>query len=154
MTQRISKALTFAVFAASLLSAQNTQTPPTTAQIVANLVARLTTLLTLTSTQQTQATTIFTTEQTALAALRTSIQTAQTALTTAIKANDQAGIATQATAIGNATTQEVEAQAKADAAFYLILTPEQQTKYNELKSGVGGFGGPGFGGPGPGGRGH
>jgi Spy/CpxP family protein refolding chaperone len=111
-------------------------------------------LLTLTTAQQAQATTIYTTEQTALSGLNTSRQTAQTALQTAIKANDLTGIMTQATQIGSLTTQQVEDQAKAEAALYAILTTDQQTKYNQLHSvGLGGRGGPGrggFGGPGPG----
>ena len=130
-----------------LALAQNS--PPTTAQIVANQVARLTKLLDLTSTQQASATTIFTTEQTALATLRTNMQTARTALQTAIKSDDTATIGTEATQIGTLTGQEVLAQATASGAFYAILTPEQQSKYETLGP-LGGPGGPGgFGGPGP-----
>ena len=128
-------------------------TPPTVAQIVANQVARLSKLLDLTSTQQASATPIFTTEQTALSTLRTSTQTARTALQTAITSNDTASIATASTQIGALTGQEVLAQATASAAFYAILTADQQTKYETLgplgggPGGPGGFGGPG--GPGP-----
>lgn len=128
-------------------------TPPTVAQIVANQVARLSKLLDLTSTQQASATTIFTTEQTALSTLRTSTQTARTALQTAITSNDTASIGTASTQIGALTGQEVLAQATASAAFYAILTTDQQTKYETLgplgggPGGPGGFGGPG--GPGP-----
>jgi Spy/CpxP family protein refolding chaperone len=152
MKIRIVTILLLTTFSASLVFGQTSSTTaPTTAQIVANLVQRLTALLTLTTTQQTQATTIFTTEQTALSPLNTSMQTARTALQTAIKTNDLTGIITQATQIGNLTTQQVEAQAKAEAAFYAILTTDQQTKYNQLHSvGIGGRGGlgGGFGGPG------
>lgn len=127
-----------------------TRTPPDPAQMIANRVARLTTLLTLTTDQQTAATAIFTTEQTAVSALMASMQSARTALHTAVQSNDLAGITAAATQIGALTTQQIEAQAKADAAFYALLTPDQQTKYNELRSG--GFGHPGHGGPGgPGG---
>jgi Spy/CpxP family protein refolding chaperone len=156
MKKRIVTILVFATLSASLVFGQAsnaTPTAPTTAQIVANLVQRLTALLTLTTAQQTQATTIYTTEQTALSTLNTSMQTARTALQTAIKANDLTGIITQATQIGNLTTQQVEDQAKAEAAFYAILTADQQTKYNQLHSvGLGGRGGAGggFGGRGPG----
>jgi Spy/CpxP family protein refolding chaperone len=138
-------------FSTVLVRAQSTATPPTAAQIVANQVARLTKLLDLTSAEQTSATTIFTTEQTALAALRTSMQTARTALKTAITSNDTATIATDAAQIGTLTGQEVAAQATASAAFYAILTADQQTKYETLGplgGGPGGRGGPG-GGPGP-----
>jgi Spy/CpxP family protein refolding chaperone len=156
MKKRIVTVLVFTSLSVSLVFGQatgTTPTAPTVAQIVANLVQRLTVLLTLTTTQQTQATTIYTTEQTALSALNTSTQTAQTALQTAIKANDLTGIITQATQIGNLTTQQVEDQAKAEAAFYAILTTDQQTKYSQLHSvGLGGRGAPGggFGGRGPG----
>jgi Spy/CpxP family protein refolding chaperone len=128
-------------------------TPPTVAQMVAHQVARLTKLLDLTSTQQASATTIFTTEQTALSTLRTSTQTARTALQTAITSNDAANIGIASTQIGNLTGQEVLAQATASAAFYAILTADQQTKYETLgplgggPGGPGGLGGPG--GPGP-----
>jgi Spy/CpxP family protein refolding chaperone len=115
-------------------------------------VARLTTILNLTSAQQTQATTIFTTEQIALSGLRNGMQTAHATLQTAIQNNDAGSITTQATQIGTLTTQEVEARAAAQAAFYALLTADQQTKYKQLMSaGPGGPGGPqGFGRPGPG----
>lgn len=122
-------------------------TPPTPAQMVANQVARLTTLLDLTSTQQASATAIFTTEQTALASVRTSMQTARTALQTAIKSDDANAIATQSGQIGSLNGQEVLAQATASAALYAILTADQQVKYNTLGPLGGGPGGPG--GPGP-----
>jgi Spy/CpxP family protein refolding chaperone len=156
MKKRIVTVLAFTTLSASVVFGQASNvppTPPTTAQIVANLVQRLTALLTLTTAQQAQATTIYTTEQTALSSLNTTFETAQTALQTATKANDLTGIVTQATQIGNLTTQQVEDQAKAEAAFYAILTADQQTKYNQLHSlGLGGRGGPGrgLGGPGPG----
>jgi Spy/CpxP family protein refolding chaperone len=153
MKKRIITVFVFTTLSASLVFGQRsnaTPAAPTAAQTVANLVQRLTALLTLTTAQQTQATTIYTTQQTALSALRTGMQTAQTALQTAIKANDLTGILTQATQIGNLTTQQVEAQAKAEAAFYAILTADQQTKYDQLHSvGIGGRGGPGGGGFGP-----
>jgi Spy/CpxP family protein refolding chaperone len=157
MTKRILATFAFATLSATYLCAQTsgtTATQPTPAQIVANRVARLTTLLTLTTTQQTQATTIFTNEQTALSGIPTSMQTARTALQTAVEKNDITGITTQATQIGSLTTQELEIQAKADAAFYAILTADQQTKYNQLQGpGLVGPGGGqrGFGGFGPGG---
>src|SRR5215475_7161772 len=109
MKKRILIAVASTALSAPFLFAQGagtgttTTTQPTAAQIVANRVARLTTLLTLTSTQQTEATTIFTTEQTALTALQTSFQAARTALQTAIQKNDLNGINTQASQIGSLT---------------------------------------------------
>jgi Spy/CpxP family protein refolding chaperone len=144
-------AITFTISSLLLVSAvfaQGTRTAPTPAQIVANRVARLTTLLTLTTAQQTQATTIFTNEITAISQLQTSMQTVRTALQTAVEKNDVAGITTQASAIGSLTTQEVQSRSTADAAFYAILTADQVAKYEQIEArGPRGFGGPGFGGP-------
>lgn len=127
-----------------------THTPPTTAQMVANQVTRLTKLLDLTPAQQTSATEYFTTEETALATVRTSMRTARTAIEADIKSGNKADIATQATTIGALTTTEVAARATADAEFYAILSQDQQTKYETLGRGGPGFGGPGGpGGPGP-----
>jgi len=150
MQNRILATTALMAFASMLANAQNpTHTPPTPAQIVANQVARLTKLLDLNSTQQASATTIFTTEETALATIRTNMHTARTALQADIKSGNAVDITTQATTIGGLTTQEVEAQGTADAAFYAILTADQQSKYESLGP-RGGFGGPGGpGGPGP-----
>jgi Spy/CpxP family protein refolding chaperone len=144
------------LFSASFCAAQTTTTgsAPTIATIVAHQVERLTVLLTLTAAQQTSATTFFTTEQTALAAIQTSLETAQTALETAVEANSPGGITTAATQIGTLTTQQFEAVGTANAAFYAILTADQQTKYKQLLGGGylnGGFpgGGPGHGPGGP-----
>ena len=105
-----------------------TTNPPDVATIVAREVSFLSSLLTLTTGQQTQATTIFTTALTSIQTLQTNITTARTALATAVKANDTAGINTQSAAIGTAEGQIVALQAKADAAFYALLTADQKTK--------------------------
>ena len=106
--------------------------PPDVATIVAREVSFLTTLLTLTTGQQTQATTIFTNALNSITPLETNITTAQTALSTAIKANDTPGITTQSTAIGTNQGQITLIQAKADAAFYALLTADQKTKLATL----------------------
>jgi Spy/CpxP family protein refolding chaperone len=153
------RGIALSVIAAALLPAQTTTTTngPTVAQIVANKVAHLTKLLTLTTDQVTQATTIFTTEETALQALRTSVQTAQAALKTAVEANSATGITAAATQLGTLDSQSIEARATGDAAFYAILTSAQQTIFNEVPKGgpggpPGGFGGGPGRGPGPGPR--
>jgi Spy/CpxP family protein refolding chaperone len=129
------------------------QTGPSITDMVANRVAHLTKLLTLTTAQAAQATSLFTTEESTISTLRTSLQTAQTALKTAVEANSASGITAAATQIGSLDTQIVEARATADAAFYAMLTTAQQTIYNELPEGGPGFGPPGGpgGGRGPGG---
>jgi Spy/CpxP family protein refolding chaperone len=81
------------------------------------------------------------------------MRTAHEALKTAVEANDTATITAQAAQIGELTAQEVSARATAEAAFYAILTGDQQTKFKQLRGGPGGFGGHGPGGHGPGGPG-
>ena len=81
--------------------------PPDVATIVARQVNVLTRLLTLTTGQATQATTIFTTALNAITPIDTQITTARTALDAAIKTNTTATINTQATAIGTLQGQIV-----------------------------------------------
>jgi hypothetical protein len=97
-------------------------------------VTVLTSLLTLTTAQATQATTIFTNELNSIITLDATIVTAQTALATAVKANDITGINSQSAAIGTAQGQILALEAKADAAFYLLLTSAQQTTLNTIDS--------------------
>ena len=111
--------------------------PPDAATIVSREVSFLTSLLTLTTGQQTQATTIFTGALNSITPLQTTITTARTALVTAVKANDNTGITTQSTAIGNAEGQIVAIQAKADAAFYALLTADQKTRLTSADSDFG-----------------
>jgi len=144
--RRLISAFIFLTLAVPFLFAQQSHTPPTPTQQVANRVARLTTLLMLSSGQQAEATGIFNTEQTALSSVASSIKTARTALQTAVQGNDTAGISTAAGAIGTLTTTEVTAQATANAAFWAILSPTQQTQYKTL-GGPGGYGGGGGFGP-------
>lgn len=121
-------------------------TPPDPATMAQHQVERLTTLLNLTTAQASQATTIFTNAATAAAALQTALHTDHTSLQAAIKSNAATTIDQLTTAIGALQGQILSVQSKADAAFYAILTSDQQTKLDSL----GGFGRGGFG-PGPGG---
>ena len=105
-------------------------------------VQHLTQWLSLNASQQTQATTIFTTEQTANQPIMASLKTARTSLTAAIKSNSPTDIATISSQIGNLEGQMTQNAATANAAFYAILTPDQQAKYPV----DGSFGGRGFGG--------
>lgn len=143
------------VFAAALFAQHpfgtlTSSTPPDPATIVANQVARLTTLLSLTTAQQAQATTIFTNALTAITPLQTTINTDHTSLATAVKSNATGTIDQLASAIGTAEGQILSIQNKADAAFYAILTTDQQTKLSQRPF----FGGAGYGGGGPGFGGH
>lgn len=146
--------IAFAMFSSTLMNAQTAEvapTRPTAASMIAREVSRYTTLLTLNSGQQSQATTILNTEHSAMAAVRTNMRTAQKALRTAVESNDTAGISAAATQIGTLTAQEAQAHATAQAAFFAMLSPTQQAAYKQL--GPMQRGGPegmhrGFGGPG------
>ena len=126
-------------------------TPPDPTTMIQNKVARLTTLLTLTTAQQTQATTIFTNAFTSSQSVMTSLQTDQQSLSDAVKANNSATIDQVAGTIGTLQGQLAAINAKANAAFYAILTADQQAKFDALPHGGPGFGPPGGGPGGPGG---
>jgi hypothetical protein len=119
---------------------------PDPATMVQNQVDRLTKLLSLSSSQVTEATTIFTNALTAVTPLQTTLNTDWQSLQTAVKGNAVSTIDQLSTSIGTLTGQITDIQNRADAAFYAILTSTQQATL----SSSGGFGAPG-GGPGPGG---
>lgn len=121
------------------------QTAPTAAQMAQMIVQRYSMVLGLSSTQGEEAVTIFTTEETTEATIRTAEQTAEKSLLTAIEGNDSSTIATVAATLGGLRGQEIHAQATAEAAFYAILTTEQQTRFAQVleQSGSDLGGGPG-----------
>jgi Spy/CpxP family protein refolding chaperone len=123
--------------------------PPDPAALVANQVARLTTQLSLTAAQATQATTIFTNAQSAAAPLRTSLNTNHESMRTAVKNNAISTIDQLAATSGLLTGQLEAIQNKANAAFFAILTADQQAKFDLGPGGFGGPGGRGRGGPPP-----
>jgi Spy/CpxP family protein refolding chaperone len=129
-------------FAQSSGSTTAAPTTPTRGNGIQHRISFLTTLLTLTTAQQQQATTIFTAAATAAGPVHSSMKTARESLQTSITGNDAATIDTTAATIGSLTTQLTSIESKASAAFYQILTPEQQTKLTQFESqGHGGLGG-------------
>ncbi len=122
----------------------NGGTPPDPATMLQNRIQFLTTMLSLTDSQVQQATQIFTDEMNAEQPIQTSLKTDRQSLDTAVKANDQTTIDKVSADIGTLTGQLTALHAKAEAAFWAILTSDQQAKYDTLH----GPGGPG-GGPGP-----
>jgi LTXXQ motif family protein len=105
-------------------------------------VATMTTLLSLSSGQQAQATSTYTAAHTAQTAIQSSMHTAQKALAAAVKANDVASIDTLTAQIGSYHAQSLSIQSKAEASFYSNLSSDQKTKYDTLHHGFGGPGGP------------
>lgn len=93
-------------------------------------VQMLSKTLELSEAQATKAKAIFSEAEAAAAASRTALSEARTSLAAAIKTNATAAIDQLSRDIGTATAQTTAVDAKANAAFYALLTPEQQTKYD------------------------
>ena len=138
--------LSAVIFAQRPFGEMTSSTPPDPATIVAHRVDRLTKLLSLSTTQASQATTIFTNALTAITPLETTLRTDRQSIAAAVKSNDTATIDSLSATIGSLTGQIVAIQNKADAAFYAILTASQQTTLSQSK-GFGGRGRQWFGGP-------
>jgi Spy/CpxP family protein refolding chaperone len=119
------------------------------AAMIDHRVNTMSTVLTLNASQQTQVRTILTNEATAESGFRTSMKAAHTTLKTAIQSNDAASIEQISSTIGTITAQSTASHAKAQAAIYALLNPEQQTKAAQVPELLGGPGGPGGFGHGP-----
>jgi Spy/CpxP family protein refolding chaperone len=122
----------FVILAGLALHAQGPHQPLDPAQMVQHRVDFLTNKLDLSPAQQQQATTIFTNEISLAKSQHDQMRTAHQGLQTAIKNNDPAGIEQSAQTIGSLTSQSISAHAKAEAAFYQTLNPDQQSKFNEM----------------------
>ena len=119
-------ALTFTAALATIMLAQTPPAPPSPADRAQHHLKFLTTMLSLTATQQQQATTIFNNEAAAEATVHESMKAAHDTLQDAVKITST--------------------HAKAEAAFYQTLTADQQVKFAQLHER-----GPRGGGPFPGG---
>lgn len=126
--------LALAFAAASIVMAEAPADTHNPADRVQHRVNFMTKLLALTPAQQQQATTIFTNAATSLQGLHGGMRTSHQNLKQAIQSNDTAAIDQNAAAIGNAMAQGIAVRAKAQAAFYQILTPDQQSKLSQFAS--------------------
>jgi Spy/CpxP family protein refolding chaperone len=120
------------------------------AQMIEHRITKMNAVLTLNSAQQSQIRTILTNQETVEQGFRTSMHAAHANLKTAIQNDDAASIETLSQQLGAVTGQSIAAHAKAEAAIYAALSPEQQTKAAQVPELLGEGGGPG----GPGGWGH
>jgi Spy/CpxP family protein refolding chaperone len=129
------------VFATPALFAQTADTAPAgpsesarSAKMVQHRVNYLTTVLSLTAAQQAQVTSILTNAVANHSTTTTSMKTARTNLQNAIHSNDTAAMEQAANSISTLIAQKTLARAKAEAAIYQALTPEQQTKMSQLEN--------------------
>jgi Spy/CpxP family protein refolding chaperone len=139
---------TFAQAASTDAQAAQTQTAPSQTQadagqqssarraqfeqrMIQKRVAKMTALLTLTPSQQTQVTSILT-NAVGSRADRGSMKQVRAQMRTAIEANDTATIEQTSNTIGNIAAQNAAARAKTAAAIYQILTPDQKAKAAQL----------------------
>ncbi|HKD78208.1 MAG TPA: periplasmic heavy metal sensor [Candidatus Angelobacter sp.] len=146
MRTTLLKVITFVVLAGALAVAQRGN-PPDPAQMVQHHVDFLTQHLSLTQQQQQQATSIYTEEANNSKSLRSQLRTAHQNLQEAIQKNNLGAIEQESNTIGNLMGQMTMAHAKADAALFQTLSPEQQTKLTQMQShhgrGMRGHGWPG-----------
>src|SRR6476469_502505 len=133
MRTNLLKVTAFLALASVFAMAQHGN-PPDPAKMAQHHIDFLTKQLSLTPQQQQQATTIFSEVSNNAKGVHEQMRAAHDSLKAAIQNNDAAGIEQAANTIGSLTTQMTVAHAKGQAAFYQTLTPDQQTKMNELES--------------------
>jgi Spy/CpxP family protein refolding chaperone len=109
-------------------------TIPHSAHKQAKYISFLTTLLSLTPNQQTEAASIFAAADTSHAEAKASMKAARQNLGTAVKTNDSGSISRTVAAIGKLAAQQHSVGANANAAFYQILTAAQQATLNQFRS--------------------
>lgn len=105
---------------------------PKNATKQAKYINSLTVLLSLTPAQQQQAAAIFTNASGTRATVHTNLKAARKALSGAVQNNDSGAIAQASAAVGSLMGQYVSNGALANAAFFQILTSDQQTKLSQL----------------------
>ncbi len=115
-------------------------TPPDPQAMIQMRVNFLASRLNLTDAQKTQATTIFTNAYNAGQSVRSSLQSNQQSMLNAVKKNDTAMIDQLAVTEGTLHGQLTAIQMKAEAAFYAILTADQQKLYDSMPHGGGPMG--------------
>lgn len=131
MRTTLLKVVAFLAVAGVIVAAQQGN-PPDPAQMVQHHVDHLTKMLSLTAQQQQQATTLLTQVVNNGKTIHDQMHAAHENLALAIKNNDTASIEQNSNTIGNLTTQQIATHAKAMATFYQTLTPEQQSKFQEM----------------------
>lgn len=94
----------------------------------------LTTYLSLLPNQKSQTESIFASATASKAELKTSIKAARQSLSQSVKNNNVGGIGQASAAIGTLVAQRHSIGANANAAFFQLLTGDQQAKLSQLTS--------------------
>ena len=124
-----------ALFGASVQAQQGPQgppPPPDPATRVQRRVEYFAAALKLSAAQQRQAAAIFSDADANAAAVREQLQTAHQNLRAAERENKPEQVDDLASKIGNLVARLTALQAKADMAFYQLLSPAQQSKLGEM----------------------
>jgi hypothetical protein len=101
---------------------------PKNAAKEAKYLSTLTVVLSLNAAQQQQAAAIFTNAANTSTSIHSDLKASRKALVEAIKNNDSGGIAQASMTLGTLTSQCISNGALANAAFFQLLTPDQQAK--------------------------
>jgi Spy/CpxP family protein refolding chaperone len=107
---------------------------PKSAGKQAKYISFLTTLLSLTPSQQTQLASIFSAASASLAALKGNMKAARVDLGKFVTSNDASGMSRTSNLIGKFAAERHTIGAGANAAFFQILTAEQQATLNQYRS--------------------
>jgi Spy/CpxP family protein refolding chaperone len=127
-------AATLAATIAVAASAQTLPQPPSAMEMAEHHVKALAALLNLTSVQQQQAKAIYASAAKAEQPLHEGEKQAREALRAAVRNNDTSTIDQLSSTLGDSMAESTSIRARADAAFYQILTSEQQSKLSDLES--------------------
>jgi len=131
MRTSLLKFIAFLALTSAFVAAQQ-KNPPDPAEMAQHHINMLTKQLSLSPQQQQQATALFTQTAAGIKPLHDAMHTAHQNLHDAVQKNDTASIEQISNTIGNLMAQITMAEAKAHAAFYQTLTPEQQTKLGQM----------------------
>ncbi len=131
MRTSLLKLTAFLALASAVVVAQQ-KTPHDPAEMAQHHINMLAKHLSLSPQQQQQATALFTQTSATVQPLHDAMKTAHQNLHDAVQKNDTASIEQISNTIGNLMAQITAAEAKAHAAFYQTLTPEQQTKLGQM----------------------
>jgi len=114
--------------------------PPDPSQMVDMRVERMNENLKLNKDQQKKIKSLYMDAQKANMEVIGGMREANQAIAAAVKNNDTSAMSQAANTIGTLTAQMTVNNAKAEAAVWAVLTPDQQAKYQPMVGGMGGMG--------------